>query len=187
MMLTMQEKSVIQSDATNHNDLNKMQANLLAATAAAAAVATKRDTNIDLVAQMTKTLATMTTDAASSNITHTLNNSGVVVVDNNKLLDAKKALPAIVTNNIQTATATIIQQSSSPSTPTSPMQTTPTTPPTSHHTTQPPLPPQANVIVTRPTKRTANDYRFGKTIGEGSFSTVYLAKDIYTNREVASE
>lgn len=38
-----------------------------------------------------------------------------------------------------------------------------------------------------PTKRSANDYRFGKTIGEGSFSTVYLAKDIHTGRECASK
>lgn len=42
-------------------------------------------------------------------------------------------------------------------------------------------------VPTRSTKRTANDYRFGKTIGEGSFSTVYLAKDIHTNKEVASK
>lgn len=37
------------------------------------------------------------------------------------------------------------------------------------------------------TKRTANDYRFGKTIGEGSFSSVYIAQDIHTKREVASK
>lgn len=40
---------------------------------------------------------------------------------------------------------------------------------------------------TVPTRRSANDYRFGKSIGEGSFSTVYLAKDIHTNKEVASK
>lgn len=39
----------------------------------------------------------------------------------------------------------------------------------------------------RPTKRSANDFRFGKTIGEGSFSTVYLAKDIHTGKEWASK
>lgn len=38
-----------------------------------------------------------------------------------------------------------------------------------------------------PTKRSANDFRFGKTIGEGSFSTVYLAKDIHTGKECASK
>lgn len=40
---------------------------------------------------------------------------------------------------------------------------------------------------TRPTRRSANDFRFGKSIGEGSFSTVYLAKDIHTGKECASE
>lgn len=35
------------------------------------------------------------------------------------------------------------------------------------------------------TKRSANDFIFGKQIGEGSFSTVYLAKDIHTSREWA--
>lgn len=53
----MQEKSVISTDTTNHNDINNMQANILSS---------KRDMNIDMVAQMTKTLATMTTDATSS-------------------------------------------------------------------------------------------------------------------------
>lgn len=36
-------------------------------------------------------------------------------------------------------------------------------------------------------KRSPADYVFGKVIGEGSFSTVYLAKDIHTNKEYASE
>lgn len=43
--------------------------------------------------------------------------------------------------------------------------------------------PKENVVE----KRDPNDYIFGKTIGEGSFSTVYLAKDIHTNRMCASE
>ncbi|CAH1999885.1 unnamed protein product [Acanthoscelides obtectus] len=34
-------------------------------------------------------------------------------------------------------------------------------------------------------RRSASDYRFGKVLGEGSFSTVYLAKDIHTNKEYA--
>jgi hypothetical protein len=38
-----------------------------------------------------------------------------------------------------------------------------------------------------PIKRSANDFRFGKSIGEGSFSTVYLAKDIHTQKEYASK
>lgn len=35
------------------------------------------------------------------------------------------------------------------------------------------------------TKRCVNDFIFGKQIGEGSFSTVYLAKDIHTSKEWA--
>lgn len=67
-----------------------------------------------------------------------------------------------------------------------PNQTTTTTTttnqvPTNMNTsTQPP-------VANRPTKRSANDFRFGKSIGEGSFSTVYLAKDIHTNKEYASK
>ncbi|XP_014606328.1 PREDICTED: 3-phosphoinositide-dependent protein kinase 1 isoform X2 [Polistes canadensis] len=34
-------------------------------------------------------------------------------------------------------------------------------------------------------KRTPKDFIFGKVIGEGSFSTVYLAKDIHTSKEYA--
>nr|CAH7764215.1 unnamed protein product [Callosobruchus chinensis] len=34
-------------------------------------------------------------------------------------------------------------------------------------------------------RRSASDYRFGKVLGEGSFSTVYLAKDIHTSKEYA--
>ncbi|XP_014355868.2 3-phosphoinositide-dependent protein kinase 1 isoform X1 [Papilio machaon] len=37
----------------------------------------------------------------------------------------------------------------------------------------------------RPTKRTAKDYIFGKLIGEGCYSTVFLAKDIHTGKEYA--
>ncbi|XP_073947302.1 phosphoinositide-dependent kinase 1 isoform X2 [Choristoneura fumiferana] len=44
-----------------------------------------------------------------------------------------------------------------------------------------PTPTQAN----KPTKRTAKDYIFGKLIGEGCYSTVFLAKDIHTGKEYA--
>ncbi|XP_034936534.1 3-phosphoinositide-dependent protein kinase 1 isoform X1 [Chelonus insularis] len=43
-------------------------------------------------------------------------------------------------------------------------------------------PPDPNILIQ---KRTPKDYIFGKVIGEGSFSIVYLAKDIHTNREHA--
>ncbi|GAB0093194.1 3-phosphoinositide-dependent protein kinase 1 [Sergentomyia squamirostris] len=36
-----------------------------------------------------------------------------------------------------------------------------------------------------PDKKSAKDFRFGKTIGEGSFSTVYIAEDIHTRKEYA--
>ncbi|CAB0000018.1 unnamed protein product [Nesidiocoris tenuis] len=36
-----------------------------------------------------------------------------------------------------------------------------------------------------PNKRTTEDFIFGKIIGEGSFSTVYLTKDIHSSREYA--
>lgn len=39
----------------------------------------------------------------------------------------------------------------------------------------------------RHTKRTAKDYIFGKLIGDGCYSTVFLAKDIHTGKEYASK
>jgi len=36
-------------------------------------------------------------------------------------------------------------------------------------------------------KKTPSDFIFGKVIGEGSFSVVYLAKDVQTHKEFASE
>lgn len=36
-------------------------------------------------------------------------------------------------------------------------------------------------------KFTAMDYKFGKVIGEGSYSTVYLAKEVESGKEFASE
>ncbi|KAL3876578.1 hypothetical protein ACJMK2_034412 [Sinanodonta woodiana] len=37
----------------------------------------------------------------------------------------------------------------------------------------------------KPSKKTPNDFLFGKVIGEGSYSTVYLAKEISTGKEFA--
>ncbi|XP_046325903.2 3-phosphoinositide-dependent protein kinase 1-like isoform X1 [Haliotis rufescens] len=37
----------------------------------------------------------------------------------------------------------------------------------------------------KPAKKTPNDFIFGKAIGEGSFSTVYLAKEVGVDKEVA--
>lgn len=36
-------------------------------------------------------------------------------------------------------------------------------------------------------RRNANDFMFGKLIGEGSFSVVYLAKDVHTSKEWAGK
>ncbi|GFU45206.1 hypothetical protein TNCV_4236321 [Trichonephila clavipes] len=45
--------------------------------------------------------------------------------------------------------------------------------------------PNASSSTKAPLKKTAKDFRFGKLIGEGSFSMVYLAKDIHSNKEYA--
>lgn len=39
----------------------------------------------------------------------------------------------------------------------------------------------------KPERRTVKDFRFGKRIGEGSFSTVYLVEDIHLRKEFASK
>ncbi|XP_020714491.1 3-phosphoinositide-dependent protein kinase 1 isoform X3 [Ceratitis capitata] len=41
------------------------------------------------------------------------------------------------------------------------------------------------IVAVTPPKKTPNDYIFGKYIGEGSFSNVYLAVDVNTKREYA--
>ncbi|KAG7211912.1 hypothetical protein KM043_011121 [Ampulex compressa] len=56
-------------------------------------------------------------------------------------------------------------------------------------TLAPRVPPAVDPVLTTinpPThKRSPKDFIFGKVIGEGSFSTVYLAKDIHTSKEYA--
>ncbi|XP_053696466.1 3-phosphoinositide-dependent protein kinase 1 [Sabethes cyaneus] len=44
---------------------------------------------------------------------------------------------------------------------------------------------QNKLINSNRSRRNANDFIFGKLIGEGSFSVVYLAKDIHTSKEYA--
>ncbi|XP_075224053.1 phosphoinositide-dependent kinase 1 isoform X2 [Lycorma delicatula] len=46
-------------------------------------------------------------------------------------------------------------------------------------------PPPPPPVQQPPAKRTPKDFIFGKIIGEGSFSTVYLAKDVHSSKEYA--
>ncbi|VVC90878.1 3-phosphoinositide-dependent protein kinase 1 [Leptidea sinapis] len=48
-----------------------------------------------------------------------------------------------------------------------------------------PASPPAHAHAHRHAKRTARDYIFGKLIGDGCYSTVFLAKDIHTGKEYA--
>ncbi|XP_075979189.1 3-phosphoinositide-dependent protein kinase 1-like isoform X1 [Anticarsia gemmatalis] len=48
-----------------------------------------------------------------------------------------------------------------------------------------PAPSPAPSQAQKPTKRTAKDYIFGKLIGDGCYSTVFLAKDIHSGKEYA--
>lgn len=43
-----------------------------------------------------------------------------------------------------------------------------------------------NVIITNNLKKSPTDFVFIKTIGEGSFSTVYVGREVDTGREFAS-
>ncbi|CAG9087948.1 unnamed protein product [Plutella xylostella] len=46
-------------------------------------------------------------------------------------------------------------------------------------------PPPVSTTIPNKSKRTAQDYIFGKVIGDGCYSTVFLAKDIHTGKEYA--
>lgn len=46
---------------------------------------------------------------------------------------------------------------------------------------------QINKNGKQPKKLSAMDFKFGKVIGEGSYSTVYLAKEVDSGKEYASE
>lgn len=61
------------------------------------------------------------------------------------------------------------------------MQAPPTAPASSPAQNSSPPPSQSY----RTTKRSAKDYIFGKLIGDGCYSTVFLAKDIHTGKEYA--
>lgn len=46
---------------------------------------------------------------------------------------------------------------------------------------------EQNTENNRNKKKSAENFRFGKVIGEGSFSTVFLAKEIDNGKEYASK
>lgn len=145
----MQEKAAI-TESSNCKEVD-IQANII----------TKCDPNGDLMTNMTKTLATLSTETSggsdASNDTNKLDRT----IDN-KTIESKmecQQQQQTKLNNSNAENTTTAQQTQT----------------------------NNSAHIVRPAKRTANDYRFGKTIGEGSFSTVYLAKDIYTNKEVASK
>lgn len=101
---------------------------------------------------------------------------------NSESIHTKQTMTASTDNSNIMANTERLQQDTSRTTSTTTMTTT-TSPGQQQQTPASGQP----IAHHRPTKRSANDFRFGKSIGEGSFSTVYLAKDIHTNREYASE
>lgn len=152
-MIKMQEKTVLNDNNTLSNNKEvDLQANIVQ----------KCDPNNDLVTNMTKALASLTSEAETSN---TNSNS----IPDNKTLESNMEM-----QQQQQQQQTKLNNCNSNSNQNQ-----------NHNNTQSPQ--TNNTHYTRPARRTANDYRFGKSIGEGSFSTVYLAKDIYNNKEVASK
>lgn len=176
-MLAMQDKSgLIQEQSVTSPDIRSTisqrdEVNLLPTTQIIAP-------NIELLpSQMTKSQATMVNEAATcsttsvdtinSNTNTNVNSMSTPSNDQNQVSSRQSSQH---TNSHITGT-----NNSPTSMPTTATTTTTTT--TSTNT--------SNSV--RATKRTANDYRFGKTIGEGSFSSVYIAQDIHTKKEVASK
>lgn len=157
--------------------------------------------NIDILpSQMTKSQATMVNEATCStnavdslnsntNTTTVINSMSTLSNDsNNQVMSRPQSLHS---NNLHiTADTNNGPLSSSPTSPPTSIAATPSTmASTTITTTNNTSTINSGTTTTnsaRTAKRTANDYRFGKTIGEGSFSSVYIAQDIHTKKEVAS-
>lgn len=140
--------------------------------------------NIELLSsQMTKSQATMVNEATCSTATVDAINSNTNTIANTMSTPSNDQTRAQTqhSNNLHT-TGTNSPASATASTTASVTTTTTTT-----TTTPTPVPANATINNSRNAKRTANDYRFGKTIGEGSFSSVYIAQDIHSKKEVASK
>lgn len=171
-MLAMQDKSgLIQEPSvtnpdirtslihnTKHEDVNFLSRTQIFAT------------NIEILpSQMTKSHATMVNEAACST-------TNVDTINSNTNSMANNMSPSNDQNQVSSRQPHHSNNSPSAATATTTAITT-----TSSSTTA------ATTNSARTPKRTANDYRFGKTIGEGSFSSVYIAQDIHTKKEVASK
>lgn len=143
--------------------------------------------NIEIIpSQMTKSQAIMVSEAtcSSSIASDTINlstntNNSTSINDKNSM--AESSINSLAIDQMSSRPQSQIYQGNSNVSHTMTMTLTPTTT-TSNTTTT-----TTATNNSRTAKRTANDYRFGRTIGEGSFSTVYIAQDIHTKKEVASK
>lgn len=165
--------------------------------------------NIDLLpSQMTKSQATMVNEATcstnavdslnSNTNTNTIMNSSMSALSNDSNNQISSSRPQSLHSNNSHITVDTNNGPSSPPTSiaTPPSSVASTTAMTNTNTNINTNNTSSSTITSsttttnctaRTAKRTANDYRFGKTIGEGSFSSVYIAQDIHTKREVASK
>lgn len=148
---------------------------------------------VDSLNSNTNTNTNINTNTNSNLSTNTVTNSmSALANDSNNQISSSRP-QSLHSNNAHVTVDTNNGPSSLPP---------PSSPPTSNEQSAAPLPAYAingsssipgnqhayqHVIRPAVPKRTANDYRFGKTIGEGSFSSVYIAQDIHTKREVASK
>ncbi|XP_031638962.1 3-phosphoinositide-dependent protein kinase 1 isoform X2 [Contarinia nasturtii] len=193
-MLAMQDKSglIQQPSVTNpeiRSTLNQRDAiNLLPTTQIISP-------NIELLpSQMTKLQATMVNEATCSTTTvvDSINSNNTTPnansMSNPSLNDQSRPQQqqsqhsnnsSQLTTNMNSIPSSTTTLSVSPTTAT----TTPTPTPTPTSTATDNAINNSNNA--RTARRTANDYRFGKTIGEGSFSSVYIAQDIHSKKEVA--
>ncbi|XP_055847143.1 3-phosphoinositide-dependent protein kinase 1 isoform X2 [Episyrphus balteatus] len=85
-------------------------------------------------------------------------------------LNGKTNLTTTDSNKLSSCSSSSSSPIKTTNTSTSPASSSSTTPPTAG---------------TTPPKKSPNDFVFGKVIGEGSFSTVFLAMDVHTKREYA--
>lgn len=180
-MLAMQDKSgLIQEQSVTNPDIRSTlgqrdELNLLQTSQII-------ESNIELLpSQMTKSQATMVNEAATCSTTNvdTINSNTNANLNTNTNSTTNLNNMSTPTNEQNQVSSRLQSQHSNNSHATNSTNST-----TSSTTTTATTNTSCNM---RAAKRTANDYRFGKTIGEGSFSSVYIAQDIHTKKEVASK